>query len=66
MSASARLPWLHRPLENGDLAGVIEVVLRQTNELRIRSVGRLCHERLVETCGVEVANRTPGLEIQLV
>src|SRR5262245_14711516 len=53
-----------RLLEKRDLSGVVEVVLRDADELRVRGVGWLGHDRLVQARGIEAAHRVPDLLVQ--
>jgi hypothetical protein len=50
------LPSFYCSLENGDLPGVIQVVLSEANELRVRRIWRFCDQGLVETLGIEATN----------
>jgi hypothetical protein len=44
-------------LEHSDLAGMIEIVLSDADKLRVRGIGRLGHQRLIEFRRRESANR---------
>jgi hypothetical protein len=62
-SSLLRRPALQRPFEYDNLPGMIKVMLRKANKLRVRRVWRLRHQWFIETVRVEAKDRLPDFAV---